>query len=128
MHDDADCTDLLLRFMYTVQAVPTGWFIGPTRAGPSFVLRAFLSAVVSVLKKSWTFFPDDWADGDPKLGTIVFGIGMVLLSASCSAITCLKAEVQLQGSPTLDDVELPISQRQLESSLHPAGTSQRQTL
>ena len=56
LHDDADCTDLLLRFMYTVQAVPTGWFIGPTRAGPSFVLRAFLSAVVSVLKKSWTFF------------------------------------------------------------------------
>ncbi|CAE7545132.1 unnamed protein product [Symbiodinium necroappetens] len=129
LHDDADCTDLLLRFMYTVQAVPTGWFIGPTRAGPSFVLRAFLSVLVSALKQSWAFFfPDDWAEGDPRLGTILFAIGMVLLSASCSAITCLKAEVQLQGSPTLDDVELPISQIQLESSLHPAGSSQREAL
>ena len=112
LHDDAECTDLLLRFMHTVQAVPTGWFIGPTRAGPAFILKACLSVLLSVLKTSWSFFfPHDWAQGQLRIGTILFATGFVVLIAAGSVWICLKGGVQIHGSPTLETA----SQTQLAS-------------
>ena len=114
----ADCTDLLLRYTYTVQAVPTGWFIGRTRAGPSFVLRACLSAIVSVLKKSWSFcFPDDWDEGKPKLGTALFAAALVIFSGTASVMACLRSEVEEHGSQAVEAVELPTSHVNLRSQL-----------
>ena len=118
LHEDADCTELLLRFAYTVQAVPTGWFIGSARAGPSLVLRACISVLLAVMKKSFSIcFPDDWAEGAPKPGTILFVIGLVLLSAGGTILACLQAEVETRGSPSLEVVELPVSQTQPGSEL-----------